>query len=161
MIKRILVPIDFSDSALQALDYAIELGRKLKPEFVVVHALEPVYYPGAGDMYGVYDMSFAYREIERAGREQLAHVASRLRRRRLAVRTLLLNGSAPHAIVEAAKKLKADLIVMSTHGRTGLAHVLMGSVAEGVVRNAACPVLTVRRQASTKRAPRRRARSKK
>jgi universal stress protein A len=161
MFKRILVPVDFSESALQALDYAIEFGHSSKPEFVVVHVLEPVYYPGAGDMYGVFDMSFAYREVERAGREQLAHVATRLHRKHLAVRTLLLSGSAQHAIVETAKKLKVDLIIMSTHGRTGLSHALLGSVAEGVLRNATCPVLTVRRQASTKRAPRRRAGSKK
>ncbi len=161
MFKRILVPVDFSDSALQALDYAIDLARKFKAELVVVHVLEPVYYPGAGDMYGVYDMSSAYREIERAGREQLAHLASQLRAKRLSVRTLLLVGSAPYAIAEAAKKQKADVIVMSTHGRTGLAHVLLGSVAEGVLRTATCPVLTVRRGKSTKKAAQRRTGSKK
>lgn len=157
MIARILVPVDFSDPSLQALDYAIEFGRRFKPEFVVLHVLEPVYYPGAGDMYGPgYDMGLVYQEIERATRDQLSRVAATLQKKRLAVRTLLRVGTAYHAIVETAKRLKADLIIMSTHGRTGLSHVLMGSVAERVVRSAACPVLTVRGQKPGRRpSPRR------
>jgi len=169
MITRILVPVDFSDPSLQALDYAIEFGRPFKPELVVLHVLEPIYYPGPGDMYGPgYDMGLVYREIERAAREQLSRVAATLQKKRLTVRTLLRVGTAYHLIVETAKRLKADLIIMSTHGRTGLSHVLMGSVAERVVRTATCPVLTVRgrkpgrrpsprRDGGTKRLQRRRA----
>ena len=171
MITRILVPVDFSDPSLQALDYAIEFGQPFKPEFVVLYVLEPVYYPGPGDMYGPspgYDMGLVYRELERAGREQLSRIAAKLQKKRLTVRTLLRVGTASHVIVETAKKLKADLIIMSTHGRTGLSHVVMGSVAEKVVRSAACPVLTVRgrkpggrpswrRDGGTKRPRRRRA----
>jgi nucleotide-binding universal stress UspA family protein len=147
MITRILVPVDFSDPSLEALDYAIEFGRPFKPEFVVLHVLEPIYYPGPGDMYGAgYDMGSVYRELERAAREQLSRLASTLQKKRLTVRTLLRVGTAYHAIVATAKRLKADLIIMSTHGRTGFSHALMGSVAEKVVRSAACPVLTVRGQ---------------
>ena len=145
MITRILVPVDFSEPSLQALDYAIEFGKPFKPELVVLHVLEPIYYPGPGDMYGSgYDMGLVYRELERAAREQLSRVAATLQKKRLPVRTLLRVGTAYHTIVETAKRLKADLIIMSTHGRTGLSHVLMGSVAERVVRSATCPVLTVR-----------------
>ena len=145
MITRILVPVDFSDPSLQALDYAIEFGRPFKPEFVVLHVLEPIYYPGPGDMYGPgYDMGVVYRELERAARQQLSRVAATLQKKRLTVRTLLRVGTAYHAIVETAKRIKADLIIMSTHGRTGFSHVLMGSVAERVVRSATCPVVTVR-----------------
>jgi universal stress protein A len=152
MIKRILVPVDFSAPSLQALGYAVELGQRFKPEFVVLHVVEPVVYP-APDMYGQgYDTGAVYLELERAGREQLARVATTLQRKRLAVRTLLRVGPASHVIVETAKQLKADLIVMSTHGRTGLSRVLMGSVAEKVVRSAACPVLTVRGKAASRRA---------
>jgi universal stress protein A len=145
MIKRILVPVDFSDPSLQALDYAIELGRRLKAELIVLHAVEPVYYPTAGDISGIaYDVGLVYQELERAGHAQLSRLAATLRARRVAVRALLLVGTAHRVITETAKKLKADLIVMSTHGRTGLLHVLMGSVAERVVRTAVCPVMTVR-----------------
>lgn len=144
VIKRILVPVDFSDPSLRALDYAIEFSRQRKSQLIVLHVVEPVYYPMAGEMYGVgLDLGNVYEEIERAARAQLSRLAGTLRARRVAVRTLLSLGTAHQVIVESAKKLKADLIIMSTHGRTGLSHVLMGSVAERVVRTAACPVLTV------------------
>jgi universal stress protein A len=158
MAKRILVPVDFSNPSLQALDYAIEFGRRLKAEFIVLHVVEPVYYPTAGDMSGMaYDVGLVYQELERAGQAQLSRLAAKLRARRVAVRPLLLVGTAHRVITETAKKLRADLIVMSTHGRTGLSHVLMGSVAERVVRTAACPVLTVRahRPRARRRAARR------
>jgi universal stress protein A len=145
MIKRILVPVDFSNPALKALDYAIEFGRPHRAEIVVVHAVEPVYYPVTADLYGPgFDVAGIFREIERTSRMQLARLATDLKRRRVPARTLLRVGGAAEVIVDAARKLKADLIILSTHGRTGLAHVLLGSVAERVVRNATCPVLTVR-----------------
>jgi nucleotide-binding universal stress UspA family protein len=144
MIQRILVPVDFSDPSLRALDYAIEFSRRLKSRLIVLHVVEPVYYPMAADMYGVgIDLGNVYEQIERAARTQLSRLAAKLRTRRVEVRTLLSVGTAPQMIAQSAKKLKADLIIMSTHGRTGLSHVLMGSVAERVVRTAACPVLTV------------------
>ena len=158
MIRRILVPVDFSAPSLQALDYAIDLSQRFKPELVVLHVLEPIYYPGPGDMYGPgYDVSLVYRELERAGREQLARLAATLQKKRLTARTLLRVGAASHVITETAKRYKVDLIIMSTHGRTGLSHAIMGSVAERVVRSAACPVLTVRGRKSRRRPARRRA----
>lgn len=151
MIKRILVPVDFSDPCLQAVDYAAELGRRQNSELVLLHVVEPVYYPTVGEMYGVgLDLGDVYGEIERAARVQLDRLATRLKTRRVGVRTQLSLGTAHRVIVESAKKLKADLIVMSTHGRTGLSHILIGSVAERVVRTATCPVLTVRGRASAR-----------
>ncbi len=153
MIKRILVPVDFSTASLRAIDYAIEIGRRFKPEFVVLYVLEPIYYPAPADLYGAgYDMSPVYREIERAGRTHLARIVAAFQKKHLPVRALLQVGTAYDVIVETAKKLKADVIIMSTHGRTGLSHALMGSVAEKVVRSAACPVLTVRGQKLPRRA---------
>lgn len=150
MIKRILVPVDFSEPSLRALDYAIEFSRRLKSRVTVLHVVEPVYYPMAGDMYGVgVDLSNVYEQIERAARTQLSRLVAKLRVRRVAIRSLLCLGTAHQVIVETANKSKADLIVMSTHGRTGLAHVLMGSVAERVVRTAPCPVMTVPGRRST------------
>jgi nucleotide-binding universal stress UspA family protein len=144
MIKRILVPVDFSDPSLRALDFAVELSRPLAAQVILLHAVEPVYYPVAGDMYGVgFDLGNVYDAIERAARTQLSELAAKLKARGVAVRTLLTLGTAHQVILDSAKKLKADLIVMSTHGRTGLSHVLIGSVAERVVRTAPCPVLTV------------------
>jgi nucleotide-binding universal stress UspA family protein len=168
MIKRVLVPVDFSEPSLRALDYAVEFSRRRHAQLVLLHVVEPVYYPAAADMYGVgFDLGNVYGEIERAARAQLSQLAAKLRARRVAVRPLLSLGTAHQAILESAKKLKADLIIMSTHGRTGLSHVLLGSVADKVVRSAPCPVVTVpgRRSAAPSRtrrargAPRRRRRS--
>src|SRR5262245_46774600 len=145
MIKRILVPVDFSKPSLAALDYAVDFGRPLRAELVILHAVEPVYFAATNGIYGVgFDMGTIYRELERTGQEQLDRLAAGIRSRRVAVRTLLSVGAAHRGIGDAAKKLRADLVVMSTHGRTGLSHALMGSVAERVVRSAPCPVLTLR-----------------
>lgn len=143
-IKRILVPVDFSEPSLRALDYAIEFARPFKAEIVVLHVVEAV-YPLAADMYAPgFALGLVSQELQRAGREQLARLSAQLRKRRVTVRSLQSVGPAYEMIVGVAKKLKTDVIVMSTHGRTGLSRVLMGSVAERVVRSAACPVLTVR-----------------
>lgn len=156
MFKRILVPLDFSKPSLRALDYAVELGRSTRAELVLVHAVESIYYGGLGEMYGqVYDTSTLMAEFAREARDKLARLAADLTKKRLRVRTMLEIGTAPEVIVSAAKRSKADLILISTHGRTGLAHVFLGSVAERVVRHAACPVLTVR---GLERAPAKKAR---
>jgi universal stress protein A len=152
MIKRILVPVDFSTPSLRALDYAVDFGKRLHADLVVVHVVEPIYFAGPADLSGAaYDLGLVLQELERVGREQLARLEAKLARRRVRVSTVLHVGTAPAMIIETARAVKADLIVMSTHGRTGLAHMLMGSVAEKVVRIAECPVLTVRAVESTRR----------
>jgi nucleotide-binding universal stress UspA family protein len=144
MIKRILVPVDFSQPSLRALDRALELSRGLKAQVIVLHAVEPVYYPVVDGMYGIgFDLGNVYDQIEQAARMQLTRLAAALRARGAKVRTLLSSGTAHRVIVDAARTLGADLIVMSTHGRSGLSHVLLGSVAERVLRTAPCPVVTV------------------
>lgn len=144
MFKTILVPLDFSKPSLKALDYAIELGRGTRAELVLVHAVETIYYAGLGEMYGqVYDSTTLMQEFAREARDQLAQIAADLKKKRLSVRTVLEIGTAPEVIVHVAKRRKADLIVLSTHGRTALAHVFLGSVTERVVRHAACPVMVV------------------
>lgn len=156
-IRRILVPVDFSSASLQALEYASEFRRPHKAELIVLHAVEPIYFAAMDGFYGAgFDASIVYQEMDRAAREQLARLAAKLRMRRIDARVLHTVGPAHQVIVDAAKKLKADLIIMSTHGRTGLAHVFMGSVAERVVRSAPCPVLTTH----PRPAPQRRARSR-
>jgi nucleotide-binding universal stress UspA family protein len=151
MVERILVPVDFSQPSLQALDYAIDFGRPHKAEIAVLHVVEPVYF-AAPDGYGVgYDAGILAGELERAGKQQLARLAANLRARRVSVRTLQCLGTPHQTIIDVARKLKTDLVIMSTHGRSGLAHVLMGSVAERVVRSAPCPVLVVRPAPATRR----------
>ncbi|MDX2169941.1 MAG: universal stress protein [Deltaproteobacteria bacterium] len=144
MRKRILVPVDFSDASSLAVTHAVELAGRLGAELILLHVVEPVYYPVAGDLYGL-DPEFGnvYDAVERTARQQLAKLTTRVRARHAATRELLVLGTAYRSIVAQAKRLRADLIVMSTHGRSGLSHALLGSVAERVVRLAPCPVLTV------------------
>jgi universal stress protein A len=144
-IKRILVPVDFSAPSLQALDYAVDFARPLAAELVVLFVVEPIYSINPGELYApASEFSFLMREQRRHGKEQLAQIEARLTTRYAKIRTALQEGLAYQAIVAAAKRQKADLIVMATHGRTGLSHLFMGSVTEKVVRTAGCPVLTVR-----------------
>lgn len=116
----------------------------LEAELVAIHAVQPLYFAAAGGMYGVgYEAGALYRELQEAARKQLVELGTALRSRRVALRTRLGVGPAHQVIADAAKRERADLIIMSTHGRTGLSHAVMGSVAERVVRTAPCPVLTV------------------
>jgi universal stress protein A len=145
MMKRILVPVDFSEPSLHALEYAITFGQPFKAEFVVIFVLDPISFTPPVSPFGVeVDTGMLFEELQRSGRDQLTRLAANLKKRRVAVRTLLHIGTPYQVIVETAKKLRVDIIIMATHGRTGLSHLFLGSVAEKVVRSATCPVLTVR-----------------
>jgi universal stress protein A len=154
-IRRILIPVDFSSTSLAALDYAAAFGKPFKAELVALHVVEPIYY-AAPDFTGSLPGATAelLDEQRRAARTQLLRLERRYAKRRIALRALLQTGAPHQAIADTAQQAKCDLIVMSTHGHSGLAHLLMGSVAERVVRAATCPVLTIRPRAG---APRRRA----
>lgn len=144
-IKRILVPIDFSTYSMKALDYAADFAAPLGAELMVLFVVEPIYYAvpdlagaAAGTVGGLLE------EQKKAGKAQLLKLQTRYAKKRIKLRTLLQTGTPYQSIVDAAKTLKADLVVMGTHGRTGIAHALLGSVAERVVRHCPCPVLTLR-----------------
>jgi nucleotide-binding universal stress UspA family protein len=148
-IKQILVPIDFSEPSLAGLDYAIELSRTFKASVLVLFVVEVIYY--AGESLGL-----LLDDQRRRARADLDRLAGTLAKRRVKFDTLLETGLPAQAIADTAHKRKIDLIVMATHGRTGLSHMLLGSVAERVVRTAPCPVLTIpshkpARRAATKR----------
>lgn len=149
--KRLLVPTDFSPPSLAALRYAAQLADPKATEVIVVFVVEPIVYAPAGYSYAIADLGAVLQEQQRAGRAQLDRIGRQWRARLPKVRTILMTGSPAMSIVAAAKKLKADVIVMATHGRTGLTHLFLGSVAERVVRTAQCPVLTVRGHAGAAR----------
>ncbi len=141
-IRRILAPTDFSDISDRCVEQAVELARLLGSEVVLLHAVEPVVM--AGDLFGASAIVNVTAEVQRAARQGLALRLERLRKKRgIRCRSVLVNGTAAVAIVDAAARLRADLIMMATHGRSGLSHLFLGSVAERVVRGARCPVLTV------------------
>ena len=140
-IKRILAPVDFSDSAAVAVEYAVDLARMHKAELLLVHIIEPLNY-AAPRFYP--EPTALLEEQRKQAAKQLSEFETTIRKRYRKCRSEIHFGVVYEMIVQLAASLGADLIVIATHGRTGLAHVLMGSVAEKVVRSAGCPVLTIR-----------------
>jgi nucleotide-binding universal stress UspA family protein len=148
MIRRVLHPTDFSRASGAAFSRALAEARANKAALTIVHVLAPV-VPIAGDGYvsaSVYDQMAA---ASRAwGQRQLNRLLARARTARVRARGLLLEGVAHQQIVRAARRQRADLVVLGTHGRTGVARFFLGSVAARVTATAPCPVLTVRGRAT-------------
>jgi len=139
-IRTILVPTDFSEPAETALAKAFQLAEKLGARIHLLHAYGIPPVPDAMGMGVGVDL---IGPIERAASAELKQLAQRYAQRPEYAGSLLELGDARDVIVRGAKQLSADLIVMGTHGRRGVQHFVLGSVAEGVVRNAPCPVLVV------------------
>jgi nucleotide-binding universal stress UspA family protein/mono/diheme cytochrome c family protein len=142
VMKRILVPLDFSANSTRALDYAYALAKKFDAALHLVHVCEvPSMMTGSMDAYAIAYTDWSQRlgdEAERELEKLHARVAG------VKVSTEVLFGNPARAIVTAAHANDADLIVMGTHGHGAVMHMVMGNVAERVVRTADCPVLTVR-----------------
>lgn len=141
-IKKILVPIDFSDCSLQALSYAKAFAREFGAALFLFHAVHPV-YPVANDEFTRYDLPLLMRQLEKTAEKQIRSFARNSSCAGIPTKTFLKIGHPPREICEFAKRRGTDLIITSTHGRTGFRHVLVGSTAEYVVRHAECPVLIV------------------
>ena len=157
-MKRILVPVDFSEDSLNALGYARDFAKPFGAELVILYVIEPIYYATPADMYVTTpDVTFLMDEQRRIAKEQLARIGADLRKKRVPFHAVIKTGAPAHTILDSIKSTRADLIIMGTHGRTGLAHMFMGSVAEKVVRGASCPVLSVRHGAAATRTKRSRA----
>lgn len=141
-ITRILVPLDFSVHSDAATDYAMELARAFN---ATVHLLNVVEDPMAAGAWssGVYTAELAGLQINLA-RDAETRLRESLPAGAAHVTTEVRTGHAATQILDAARERGIDLIVMGTRGRTGLAHIVMGSVAEKIVRLANCPVLTLR-----------------
>ena len=140
-IKHILVPIDFSDCSKKALQYALPLAKEHQAALTLLYVVAPAY--GAGESGGV-DYAQLEASMRQGGEKELAKLAVDEVRGEVSADTLVRVGSPAREIIETARSLPADLIVISTHGRTGLKHVFLGSVAEHVVQRAPCPVFVVR-----------------
>ena len=137
--SRILLATDFSPGSRQARDSAHGLARRLGAEILVVHVSEPLAVVPGSDL-AADEAAMAQRALD--------GVVSELTRDGVTARGLLVPGEPAAEIVRLAERERADMVVVGTHGRSGLAHVLIGSVAERVVRRAPCPVLTVRHRAA-------------
>ena len=128
---------------MPALELAENFGRIFKAELALLYVVEPL--DMSGDILSGGALASAIEAQEKTARAHLARAATRLRRRGLRVRILVGTGKAAPVIVETARQGSTDLIIIGTHGRSGLSHVFMGSVAERVIRTAGRPVLTVPR----------------
>jgi nucleotide-binding universal stress UspA family protein len=140
-IRRILVPIDFSEPSLAALRYAADLARSVRATLDVVHVVEAMAY--APMIGSALDLERLREEQERAARARLDQLGAALGKRLGRKHTALRVGNAVVRIIDEAKRRRSDLIVMATQGRHGVGRLLLGSVAERVVRTAPCPVLIV------------------
>jgi nucleotide-binding universal stress UspA family protein len=143
-IKRIVVPLDLSFSSLKALEFAADLAKPFAAELIALFVIESALtvVPNYGGVPGAALQQMA-NEQRRASERHLARIERRYARRGVRLRSIIQTGIPAQTIVELATRSKADLIVMATHGRTGVSRLLMGSVAERVVRTATCPVLTL------------------
>jgi len=135
--QHVLVPLDFSEPASQALEYAIQLARQFQARVTLLHV---IHIPPLGGA----DLTAYMTHVEANAQQAMAACLEHVQQTGLPMQSLIVQGVPWQEIVEKAKDVQVDLIVMSTHGRTGFLHLLLGSVAERVVRLASCPVLVTR-----------------
>lgn len=147
-LKRIVVPVDFSEVSVQALPYAAAFAQEFDAEIILLHVWEPRFLPPD---VGSLPPSVDDREDDELTVKYLKHLRHEALDKNLRVRTLMRNGVPFQQITRVATSLDADLIILTTHGHTGLKHVFLGSTAERVVRDADCPVLVVRGKAHSGR----------
>jgi universal stress protein A len=142
VLKRVLVPVDFSPCSRKALQYAVAFARQFQAHLTLLHVIPTNYF--IGSEFGPIDFPLPAKELRECSERELAALAARDVGASAPVETVVRQGQPVQEIVQFAHEAESDLIVLSTHGRTGLKHVLMGSVTENVVRYAPCPVLVVR-----------------
>jgi nucleotide-binding universal stress UspA family protein len=143
-LKTVLVPTDFSEASESALRYGKAMAEAFGASLHVVHVMEDLLaHAWAAEVY-VSSMPQLRDEIEKESRQRLDTLLTDAERATLRAETALLAGNPFLEIIRYAKAHGVDLIVMGTHGRGPIAHMLLGSVAEKVVRKSPCPVLTVR-----------------
>jgi nucleotide-binding universal stress UspA family protein len=139
--QRILVPVDFSETSTRALDYAIELAKLLNAKITVLHAYE---FPIVGFPDGALMASGEVAaKLANAAQAGLDKMVSDRAERGVPLEKLLREDTPWRAVNHVADEMDADLIIIGTHGRTGLARALLGSVAENVIRTATRPVLSI------------------
>ena len=141
---KILVPIDFSDLSKEAFFVACDIAKRLQGRLLILHVVDYV-TPSLFFAEGMVppESHTEFLDFRIAKEKQLEELMEDERARGLWIHPIFTTGVPTEEIVERARRHKADLIVMSTHGRTGISHFLLGSVAEGVIRKAPCPVLTL------------------
>ncbi len=141
--KNILVPTDFSNGAAYALNYAADMAQSMDSILHIIHVIEPVVYPA--------DMGFSQityvdveNELKKSSDKKLGEITEELIQRKIKNHAEILFGTASNRITEYADDNDIDVICISTHGRSGIEHLLFGSTTEMVLRRSQCPVLALR-----------------
>jgi nucleotide-binding universal stress UspA family protein len=142
-IQRILAPTDLSELSKQGLQTALGVAEAFGAKLLLLHVVEPPPYQVEGLLPSQVGTTLL-DDLERQASRELAQMLSDRHGSQVEVMHRVVVGIPYRKIVEVAEEEKSDLIVMTTHGRTGLSHLVMGSVAEKIVRTAPCPVLTLR-----------------
>ncbi len=142
-IKKILVPIDFSDYSKSALRYAIDFAKHFDAKLFLIYVVEPIIYPADFSM-GQVTFPSAEVDLNERARTELENLAKAEIGDSLKYEIIIKTGKPFAEINDTASEIDADLIIIATHGHTGVEHLLFGSTAEKVVRKAPCPVLTLR-----------------
>ena len=147
-IKRILMATDFSTYSKEALDYAVHLARNLGADLYLLHVFEPPFYSPAGVSISIRpEVDQWIRDLRAEESKRLSMLTDEVRQQGTKVNPMFKEGTPLIEILKTAGEIPADLVVLGSHGRTGLSHFLMGSVAERVMRKAPCPVFMVRPKA--------------
>jgi nucleotide-binding universal stress UspA family protein len=148
-IKTILLPADGSDCSAKAMAYALSFAKQYGGRVVALHVIDQRWEDQARIVCAELGQDLTQRirsGYEEEAQRILRDVADAAAKVGASVETKVATGIPSEEIARVAKELPADLIIMGTHGRAGMSHLLLGSVAEKVVRNAPCPVLTVRKE---------------
>jgi universal stress protein A len=143
LIRRILVPVDFSAQSLKALHYALSFADQYGAKLILLNVVEPAVYPSELG-YIPTEIEALHENVMKNAKERLQELVAKRLPADISAEQQVRVGSPFLEIAAAAKEPEADLIVIATHGYTGLKHVFLGSTAERVLRHAPCPVLTVR-----------------
>ena len=141
--SKILCPVDFSEYSDYALDYALDLAKMFDAHLQLLHVIEVPFLPSYV-MAGVPDLSMPVEQIEEGARRGMQETLEKCRQKWQKIEGDVRAGTTFLEIISCAREMDADLIVIGTHGRSGLSHMIIGSVAEKVVRKAPCPVLSVK-----------------
>lgn len=145
-LHKILLPVDFSDASNLALDYAVMLAETMQSELFILHVIEKAVYPLnlglSKDNLSKLDL-----EMEKAVEREMAKLAEKINASSVKFTTYILYGSPSEEIVKFAADINADMICISTNGRSGFEHLIFGSTTEKVLRKAPCPVFAVKRKA--------------
>jgi universal stress protein A len=145
---KILIAIDFSENSNYAFEYALTLARQFNAELTLMHVInEPV------DLRGFYVPHISFEQLEKEIEAGAVSMMEKFCQEKLAgftgYQTAIITGIPYEEIIRKSQEISASLIVLGTHGRTGLDHIIFGSTAERVVRASTCPVLTIRLPAET------------